>query len=178
MDISLAQTICHSMMKEHNLLNAGWSFKFDNAVKRMGLCNHTRKTLSLSRFFVSAATEHQMRQIMLHEIAHALLPHSAGHSFLWKAKAASIGYMGERTMPNPYTEQQFAKARLSQTPSRQATGIAQAGVTQVGIGSKISYKDEIYTIVKRGRSRWQAVIPGTSHRLFVPFSIAHLHLTP
>jgi hypothetical protein len=60
-------------------LDPSWSFEFDNAKKRAGLCNFT------------------VHQILLHEVAHALAGPRAGHGIRWKKVAAGLGYDGKRT---------------------------------------------------------------------------------
>jgi hypothetical protein len=105
MDLEIARTKAHQLMKKHRLTGKGWSFEFDRAKYRLGLCNHTRKLITVSKHFTGAADEDQFEQALLHEIAHALLPQEAGHGFEWKLKAKQIGYRGTRLAHNPYSAQ-------------------------------------------------------------------------
>jgi len=86
-------------MREHGL--AGWRFAFDHARRRFGCCNFTRKTISLSRPLTLLNTEDEVRDTILHEIAHALTPR-AGHGPAWRAMCVRIGAKPQRC----YTEQQ------------------------------------------------------------------------
>lgn len=108
MELIAARTIALDLMSLHGLPARGWTFAFDNAKRRLGVCKYGTKQITISRFMVGAADEETVRQTMLHEIAHALVGKGAGHGPVWKAKAASIGYTGKRTASNPYVEQQRA----------------------------------------------------------------------
>jgi RimJ/RimL family protein N-acetyltransferase len=82
-------------MAEHLDLQV-WSFKWDNAKRRAGLCNYRDKTISISTYHAQVHTIDETLQVVLHEIAHALCGKEAGHSKVWLAKAKSIGYRAER----------------------------------------------------------------------------------
>ena len=45
-----------------------------------------------------------MRQVLLHEVAHALAGHRAAHGPRWRATAARIGYTGSRLHEHPIAE--------------------------------------------------------------------------
>jgi hypothetical protein len=51
-----------------------WSFGFDNAKKRAGLCNYTAKHISVSRYLAARYDDDEIHQILLHEVAHELAP--------------------------------------------------------------------------------------------------------
>ena len=74
-----------------------WSFGFDNAKKRAGLCNYTAKHISVSRYLASRYDDDEIHQILLHEVAHALAGPRAGHGPKWATIAADLGYVGRRT---------------------------------------------------------------------------------
>lgn len=73
-----------------------WTFKWDNAKRRAGLCNYRDKTISISSYHAQVHTIDETLQVVLHEIAHALCGKEAGHTKVWLAKAKSIGYRAER----------------------------------------------------------------------------------
>ena len=73
-----------------------WRFEFDGAVRRFGQCNHRDKVISLSRRLVVLNGEEQVRETILHEVAHALAGPKAHHNLRWKTIARSIGAMDER----------------------------------------------------------------------------------
>jgi hypothetical protein len=73
-----------------------WSFGFDNAKTRAGLCNYTFKRITVSRYLAVRYSDDDVYQVLLHEVAHALAGARAGHGPRWKATAAGLGYVGER----------------------------------------------------------------------------------
>lgn len=73
-----------------------WSFDFDKAVRRFGACHYNLKRITLSKTLVELNDEKQVRNVILHEIAHAIAGHSNGHNQAWKDCAKSIGCDGER----------------------------------------------------------------------------------
>ena len=73
-----------------------WSFGFDYAKRRFGLCNYTEKKISLSKYLVLHHSDDEIKQVLLHEIAHAMSGKRAGHSKRWLATAISIGYRNEK----------------------------------------------------------------------------------
>ena len=80
-----------------HLPGSQWSFGFDNAKKRAGLCSYTHKRITVSRYLAARYDDDEIHQILLHEVAHALAGPAAGHGPVWKRQAAELGYVGERT---------------------------------------------------------------------------------
>jgi hypothetical protein len=113
MDLMTARTKAIKAMTDYGLIEKGWTFEFDRATSRLGQTNFSKKRITVSKHFTDAATEEEFDQTMIHELAHALLPVSAKHGALWKAKARSMGYKGGRTARNPFHEKQIAEKRGS-----------------------------------------------------------------
>lgn len=82
-------------------LDASWSFGFDAARARAGLCDHTRKRISVSKHAAANFSDDEIHQTLLHEVAHAIAGPSAGHGPRWKAVARDLGYIGGRTVDTP-----------------------------------------------------------------------------
>lgn len=80
---------------EECLPDEGWKFKFDNAKRRFGSCQYSTKTISLSRPLTIVNDESEVRNTILHEIAHALTP-GHGHGYVWKKACELIGAKPER----------------------------------------------------------------------------------
>ena len=78
-------------------LDPSWSFDFDNAKKRAGLCNFTAKKITVSRYLAARYEDDEIHQILLHEVAHALAGARAGHGPVWRSVALGLGYDGKRT---------------------------------------------------------------------------------
>ena len=74
-----------------------WSFRFDSAKRRAGLCNFSEHRISVSRYLASRWDDDEIYQVLLHEVAHAMAGPAAGHGTRWKRVAADIGYVGGRT---------------------------------------------------------------------------------
>lgn len=77
-------------------LDATWSFAFDNAKTRAGLCNYTDRRISVSRHLASRYDDDEIHQVLLHEVAHAIAGSGAGHGPRWKRVASDLGYEGKR----------------------------------------------------------------------------------
>ena len=90
----LVQALALITMADH-LDMTQWSFRLDSAKRRAGACHHGTKTISLSAYLAELYSFERMNQTMLHEVAHALAGHKAGHGAKWKAIASSIGYRHE-----------------------------------------------------------------------------------
>ena len=88
-----AQRLAEHLLKEHGLTD--WTFTFDRAKRRFGCCNYATRTISLSRDLTKLNTEAEVRDTLLHEIAHALTPGS-GHGPAWRAKCSELGARPER----------------------------------------------------------------------------------
>ena len=77
-------------------LDSTWSFGFDAAKTRAGLCNYTDRRISVSRHLASRYEDDEIHQVLLHEVAHAIAGSRAGHGPKWKKVAAELGYEGKR----------------------------------------------------------------------------------
>jgi predicted SprT family Zn-dependent metalloprotease len=75
-------------MREHGLDD--WSFEIGNHKTSLGVCDYRNKKIVLSQHFLGNPWT-QIEDTILHEIAHALAGHEAGHGMLWKITAARIG---------------------------------------------------------------------------------------
>ena len=73
-----------------------WSFGFDSAKTRAGLCDYSRTRITVSRHLAARFDDDEIHQVLLHEIAHALAGPRAGHGPVWKKTATELGYVGSR----------------------------------------------------------------------------------
>lgn len=101
MNLTRAERIAKELLAEH--VNRGgtadgrpWAFAWDNAKRRLGCCHYRDRKITLSRHLIAANDEGQMRDTMLHEIAHVLAP-GDGHGARWKAACVRVG-----ARPNRY----------------------------------------------------------------------------
>ncbi|MEB4614350.1 SprT-like domain-containing protein [Leucobacter sp. M11] len=75
---------------------AVWSFGFDHAKRRAGLCNFTDRRITVSRYLAARFSDDEIHQVLLHEVAHAMAGPAAGHGPVWQRIADGIGYAGGR----------------------------------------------------------------------------------
>ena len=91
-----ALKLAADLLRQHGLAGQGWTAALDDATRRAGACNYRKKTIFLTRLFVRAATEADVRDTILHEIAHALVGAQHHHDATWKAAARAIGCTANR----------------------------------------------------------------------------------
>lgn len=94
-----ARARAEALMTQH--LGSEWTFVFDRARTRAGLCNWTAHRISVSRVLAEHMSDAEFDQVVLHEIAHALAGHAAAHGPRWRQTARRIGYLGGRTHELP-----------------------------------------------------------------------------
>ena len=136
-------TNCYRNTKVKADLEPGWKFGFDLAPARGGICRDTEKQITLSVTYCLKASEAEIVDTILHEIAHAIVGPGHGHDAVWKAAAQRIGCTAERchrvehTIPRWQGQcgcgKQWKRQRLTQ---RSRTGLCPA------CGDKIQWKRE------------------------------------
>jgi predicted SprT family Zn-dependent metalloprotease len=87
--------LARDLMDEHGLRK--WSFRFDHSTRRAGSCDYRNKTLTIAFELARTGTDADIRDTLLHEIAHALVGKKHNHDEVWRTKAQEIGCSGERT---------------------------------------------------------------------------------
>jgi predicted SprT family Zn-dependent metalloprotease len=106
MDLIKAQRLAEGLISVHA---PDWSFGWDRSRKRFGAAHFLKKTtkngrplsipvkrITLSRYLTELNDETQVRDVILHELAHVKAGAKAGHSRLWKAHARALGARPER----------------------------------------------------------------------------------
>lgn len=75
-----------------------WTFAFDRAKTRYGCCHHSDNAITLSKYLVLNPNTPMrvIKNVLLHEIAHALVGFNEGHNEVWQKRAISIGCDGKR----------------------------------------------------------------------------------
>lgn len=76
--------------------------KWDNARRRLGCVlfrrsDHAPVALSLSQVIVPHLSDADARDVVLHEVAHLIAGHAAGHGPKWKHACVVVGAKPERT---------------------------------------------------------------------------------
>lgn len=83
------KTEARHLMDRHGL--AAWTLSFDRAKKRAGITNFSHNAISLSAPLMAIYTPDQVRDVILHEIAHARVGAGHAHDAVWKAEARRLG---------------------------------------------------------------------------------------
>ena len=81
--------MARELMDEHGL--GEWTFAFLEAERRLGDCHFQDRVIRIGRAHALDASEAEIRDTILHEIAHALAGPEARHGPKWKATARRIG---------------------------------------------------------------------------------------
>lgn len=101
MNLFAAHKLATSLMEKHGLIELGWKFEFDSAMRRFGVCRYGQKTIGLSRQLVQDNSEEEVADVILHECSHSLSVlkwgnRGRGHGLLWKQVCIEIGARPER----------------------------------------------------------------------------------
>ena len=89
MELTSALTLARTLMDQHGLER--WKLKTINHATTFGMCNNYLRIISLSTKLIAVNDEDEVRDTILHEIAHALVPATEHHGPVWKAKARELG---------------------------------------------------------------------------------------
>lgn len=92
MDLREARELAVTLMHEHGL--SGWRFMFDKAKTRAGQCRFDRREISLSATITPLLSYDEVRETILHEIAHALVGPTHNHDRVWRDQARALGAEG------------------------------------------------------------------------------------
>lgn len=105
MNLTDAYNLAESLMRQHGLREEVpgkfWHFEFSSGKKVLGYCKYSRRTLYLSAPFAKLNGEELVRDVILHEIAHALAPRGAHHGPQWQLVAIRIGARPEACQTGP-----------------------------------------------------------------------------
>jgi predicted SprT family Zn-dependent metalloprotease len=115
-----ARNLAITLMRAHGLDKAGWRFRFDHARRRFGCCRFSDKSITLSRPLTLLNPPEQVRDTVLHEIAHALTP-GDGHGRRWRAACAAVGANPRRC----YTDGEVVSPPRRPAPYRYGCGACQ-----------------------------------------------------
>lgn len=97
MDLAEALRLGRELLRQHGL--EGWTMTLDGAKTRAGACLAQRRQISLSRHLTRLHSQEEVRDTILHEVAHALVGPRHGHDAVWREAALRIGCSGQRCVP-------------------------------------------------------------------------------
>lgn len=96
MNVFAAKNMAVLYMVQYDLIEQGWSFRLDTAKRRFGCCMRRQKVISLSAPLTRLNSVEDVKDVILHEIAHALAGPNVHHGPEWKAICIRIGAKPER----------------------------------------------------------------------------------
>ena len=103
-----AEQLARSLMQQHGVTADAWQFEWSRGKRRLGETSirqaRDRKTgqvkqikaIRLSRHLVEMNPEPIVRDVILHEIAHALAGIKNGHNHVWRAACKKVGAKPQR----------------------------------------------------------------------------------
>lgn len=108
MDLKEAERMALDLMTHHGVGHV--RFEFNGGKKMLGVCHHyglkdangrmirIPSKIELSKHYVQLLPKDEIRDVILHEIAHALAlgKGERGHGYMWKTIARTIGAKPER----------------------------------------------------------------------------------
>ena len=95
MNLAECQLLANELMARY-IPDKGYYFVFDNSKRRFGCCHYGTRHISMSRTLVELNPESEVRDVILHEIAHVLAGAGASHGPLWMSWCVKIGARPER----------------------------------------------------------------------------------
>lgn len=104
MDLNKAEILAKDLMIEHGVAE-DWEFEWSRSVMKFGQAITTykrgvyRNRIMLSKRLTEVRSESDVRNTILHEIAHAIVGLEHAHDKVWKAKCLEIGGNGRTTEP-------------------------------------------------------------------------------
>lgn len=149
MDLRDAFALAEHLLDQHG--PAGWTVTLDSAKQRAGVCRFGPREIGLSAPLTVLHSQEQVRDTILHEIAHALVGPRHGHDAVWRRTALAIGCTGARCVPAdaPRVE----PAWLGVCPAGHTTGRHRRPERVMTCGRCASRFDlaHLYTWTHRGR---------------------------
>ena len=99
-----AQKLTLDLMLEYGLIHRGWTFGWIKSEQAIGKCFPRRQLIVMSEPYATHNPEAEVRDTILHEIAHALVAvdgvRERHHGPAWQAKAVLVGATPERAATN------------------------------------------------------------------------------
>jgi len=94
-----------NLLHHHGLRQ--WSFQFDYGTRRAGSCQYDKCVVTMSYDYAKQASEEELQDTLLHEIAHALVGKAHNHDDVWRAKVVEIGGSGNRCHNRRFTPPRY-----------------------------------------------------------------------
>lgn len=82
---------------ENNISNWTITFKFRGKMS-LGQTVYKIKEVQISKYLIARGNMEQLKQVILHEIAHIMAP-GDGHGEVWRQQCVKLGYYGDKYAP-------------------------------------------------------------------------------
>jgi SprT protein len=79
------------VLAETGLSDNGWTFAWDTARTRGGICRHGLKKICVSKILTQMNDAEWFRQVLLHEAGHALVGPGKAHGVEWRNTVRRLG---------------------------------------------------------------------------------------
>ncbi len=91
MNRTIASQLLRDTLNQHGLSEWKGSLSLLENNSWVGLCDYKKKTIFLNAFAVDIHPDDEIKDTVLHEVAHALVGENHKHDSIWAAKAEEIG---------------------------------------------------------------------------------------
>lgn len=82
--------LANSLLKKHNMYN--WKCVINEKTHDwLAICRHSNKRIELTLNLCSNFESSYVEDVILHEIAHAMVGYDAAHGPVWRKKAEQLG---------------------------------------------------------------------------------------
>ena len=99
MNIIQVEKLAKELMAQH--LDDGWKLRFTKSIKVFGRCCCDEKVIELGKIPCQLNEYEHVRNVILYEIAHALVGYEHAHDEVWVAKHKEIGGDGSPCCEHP-----------------------------------------------------------------------------
>jgi hypothetical protein len=86
-----ATSLLRAELIKHGLSDWGIRINTDPTTPYVGMCSHRDKLIILNDYHIDIHPENEVRDTILHEVAHAIVGPNMGHGFVWQQKAQELG---------------------------------------------------------------------------------------
>lgn len=91
MNITQVREMVEDLLRDHGLYEKGWRFALGRGKHTLGTCVYSKRLIRISKFHIWYGVEHEVKNVILHEIAHAITGPGHGHDYVWRDAARMIG---------------------------------------------------------------------------------------
>jgi predicted SprT family Zn-dependent metalloprotease len=95
--MTFAKRKLSELLKKNGLYKQGWRYRLVNSTTATGMTFHGEEKIGLSKNFINSpkTSKEEIVNIILHEIAHAIVGAEENHNGVWLSKALEIGCNGK-----------------------------------------------------------------------------------